>query len=252
MAITAHSTTDRHADRTHAPTKPDNMRQVARWAGWLYLATFAFSLPTLAMKAPLVHHANFVLGAGSSTPVVWAALFDVLTALAGIGTAVVLFPVVKRRSETAALGFVTSRVLEATMLFVGALSILSVVTLRHDLAGAAGTDNASLVTAGHTLVAVHNWTFLLGPGLMAGINALCLGYVMYRSGLVPRLIPLIGLIGAPLILASAVAVMFGAYTQTSSWSALATVPDFFWELSLGLWMAFKGFKASGVAALSAR
>ena len=251
MAVTTHGTTDNGA-RTGTAREDDAMRKVARRAGWLYLATFVFSLPTLAMKAPLTKHADFVLGAGASTGVVWAALFDVITALTGIATAVVLYPVVKRRSETAALGFVTTRVIEASMLFVGALSILSVVTVRQDLGvGAAGTDKPSLLIAGHTLVALHKWTFLLGPGLMAGLNAVCLGYVMYRSGLVPRIIPILGLVGAPLIIGSAVAVMLGAYDQVSGWSALATIPDFFWELSLGLWLAFKGFNPSAVAALKA-
>lgn len=122
--------------------------------------------------------------------------------LACIGTAVALFPVVKRQNEAAALGFVTARVFEAGLILLGVVSVLAVVTLRQDVAGAAGADGASLVTTGRALVAIHDWTFLLGPGLIPGVNALLLGTLMYRSGLVPRVIPLMGLIGAPLILAA--------------------------------------------------
>jgi hypothetical protein len=121
----------------------------------------------------------------------------VITALAGIGTAVALFPVVKRQSEAAALGFVTTRLLEAATIFIGVISLLAVVTLRQDAAGTSGADATSLVTTGHALVAIRDWTFLLGPGLMAGLNALLLGSMMFRSRLVPRVIPVLGLIGAP-------------------------------------------------------
>lgn len=227
------------------------LRKVARRAGWAYIITFLVSLPTLILKKPLLEHSDFVLGAGSTAPVLWGGLLDVLTAFAGIATAVLLFPVVRRRSETAALGFVTTRVIEAAVLFVGALSILSVVTLRQDLAGAPGTDTGSLVTVSHALVAVHKWSFLLGPGLMAGMNALCLGYVMFRSGLVGRVIPTIGLVGAPLLLGSTMATFFGAFAQTSPTALVFALPDVVWELSIGVFMVVKGFKPAAVVALGA-
>lgn len=176
----------------------------------------------------------------------WAGFLEVVLALACIGTAVALFPVAKRHSEAAAIGFVASRVLEAVIIVVGVVSLFSVVTLRQDLAGVAGTDAASLVATGRSLVALHDWTFLLGPGLIPGVNALFLGYVMYRSRLVPRVIPVIGLIGAPMLLASATATMFGVYDQISPWSSIAALPVGVWELSLGVWLVVKGFQASPV------
>jgi len=223
-----------------------SMRKTALIAGGLYLITFIASIPALALKGPVLDHVDFILGAGSNASVVWAGFLDVVTALACIGTALALYPVVRRHSETAALGFVASRVLEATIIVVGVVSLFSIVTLRHDLAGAAGTDTASLVTAGHSLVAIHDWTFLLGPGLIPGVNALFLGYVMYRSRLVPRIIPIVGLIGAPIIVASATATMFGAYDQVSTWGGLAAFPIALWEFSLGVWLVVKGFKPSPI------
>lgn len=231
----------------------DSMRKIALAAGVLYLITFITSIPALILKDPLLNDPNFILGSGSDTGVVWAGYLDVFVALSCIGTAVVLYPVARRVSQTAAIGFVTSRLLEGAIIMLGVVSILSVVTLRQDLAGAAGADDATLVTIGASLVAVHNWTFLLGPGLIAGVNALLLGYVMYRSGLVPRVIPMVGLIGgAPLILASATATIFGFYDQVSLPGTLAAFPVALWELSLGVWLVVKGFNASAIASEPAR
>jgi hypothetical protein len=224
-------------------------QQVARIAGALYLVTFVTSIPALALKGPVLNDPNFILGSGGDSGVLWAGFLEVILALACIGTAVVLFPVVRGQSEAAALGFVSARVLEAAIIMIGVLSLLAVVTLRHDAASAAGTDAASLVTIGAALVAVHDWSFLLGPGLLPAVNALCLGYVMYRSGLVPRVIPVMGLIGAPLLAASATATLFGAYDQVSLLAGIAVLPIALWELSLGIWLVARGFHPQAVVRL---
>lgn len=221
----------------------NSLRKTALVAGGFYLVTF-ISIPTLALYGA-VHSPDYVVGPGPDTGVLWGGLLEVIVALAGIGTAVALFPVVKRQNEGVALGFVAARVLEAAVIFVGVVSLLSVVTLRQDPAGA---DAASLVTTGKALVAIHDGTFLLGQGLIPGVNALLLGSLMYRSRLVPRIIPAMGLIGAPLLLASVTATFFGVYDQVSVWSGLATIPIAAWELSLGLWLVLKGFKPSPITA----
>jgi hypothetical protein len=227
---------------------PDSMRRTSLAAGILYLITFV-SIPTLFLYNPVRDDADFVLGAGSDTGVLWGAFAEVVVALAGIGTAVVLFRVARRQSETAALGFVTARVLEAGLIIVGVISLLSLVTLRHDVAGTAGADPASLITIGQTHLATYDWAFLLGQSLMPVFNALCLGYVMYRSGLVPRILPILGLVGAPLLLASDIAIFFGVIDRVSTVAALAFIPIAVWELSLGLYLTIKGFKPAAVAAL---
>lgn len=162
--------------------------------------------------------------------------------IANIGTAVVLFPILKRRNENLALGYVTARVMESVFIGVGILSLLAVVTLRQDV-GATGAD--SLVTAGRSLVAVHDWTFLLGPGWVVGVgNGLILGYLTYRSGLVPRGMAMLGLIGGPLIILSGTLVLFNVIEPGSGAQIIATVPEFFWELSLGIYLIVKGFRSS--------
>ncbi|HEY0509094.1 MAG TPA: DUF4386 domain-containing protein [Blastococcus sp.] len=242
MSVTVHTPAE-------ARPAPDSMRRTSLAAGILYLITFV-SIPTLFLYNPVRDDADFVLGAGSDTGVLWGAFLEVVVALAGIGTAVVLFRVARRQSETAALGFVTARVLEAALILVGVVNLLSLITLRNEVAGTSGADAASLVTIGQTHLATYDWAFLLSQSLMPVFNALCLGYVLYRSGLVPRILPIIGLIGAPLLLASDIAIFFGVYDRVSPVAALAFIPIAVWEFSLGVWLVTKGFNPAAVAALT--
>ena len=198
----------------------------------------------------MLDNPDYIVSAGADTSVVWGCLLDVVTALAGVGTAVALFPVVKRQNEALALGFVTTRMLEAAVIMIGVVSLLAVVTLRRDLAGATGAEAATLVTTGKSLVAVRDWTFLFGPTLMAALNALLLGTLMYRSRLVPRIIPTMGLIGAPVLLVATIAVLFGHIDQGAPMAALAALPVAAWELSLGVYLVVKGFKPSPITATS--
>jgi hypothetical protein len=236
--------------QTSAPTRraPDPMRRTARTAGILYLLTFV-SIPTLALYQGVRGDADFVLGAGSSTGVLVAACTEVVVAVTCVGTAVVLFPVLRRQSETAAIGFVASRVMEGTLIIVGVVSVLTLVTLRTDVAGTAGADPASLVTTGRMLAAVYDWTFVLSQSFFPAFNALCLGYALYRSGLVPRILPTLGLIGAPLLLISDMAVLFGLYDRTDTIAAIPAIPIAVWEFSLGIYLTVKGFRPSAVARL---
>jgi Domain of unknown function (DUF4386) len=221
------------------------LRRTALIAGVFYLITF-ISIPTLLLYGNLKTDRNFITSSGSNTGVLWGAFLEVIVALAGIGTAVTLFPLLKRQNQGMALGFVAVRTLEAAMIFTGVLSLLTLVHLRQGLGTATGLDHASLVTTGASLVSNYNGTLLLGQTLMPCISAVLVGTLMYRSGLVPRAIPLLGLIGAPLLIASTIAVFFGVIAQISAWSAIATIPVALWELSLGLWMTFKGFKPSPI------
>ena len=224
-----------------------SLRKTALVAGALYVITFVASIPALPLLSPVLNNPDYIIGSGADTRVLLGGFLDLINALAAIGTAVALFSVVKRQHEGFALGFVTTRVFEAAVIVIGVVSILSVVTLRQNLAGT-GADQDSLVAVGQSLVAVRDWTFLLGPGLMAALNALLLGTLMYRSGLVPRVIPTMGLIGAPLLLTSVIATFFGLNELTSVWHLLATAPIFVWELSLGIYLIVKGFKPCPITA----
>jgi hypothetical protein len=219
----------------------DSMRKTALVAGVFYLITF-ISIPTLALYGPVKNHRDWILSSGSHTGVLVGGFLEVVVALAGIGTAVTLYPVVKQENEGIALGFVAARVLEAGMIFTGVVSLLSLVSLRQDLGAAAGANAASLVTTAASHVAVYNWAFLLGQSLMPAVNALLLGTLLYRSRLVPRVIPVIGLIGAPLLICTVIATLFGGFKLGSPMPAALLVAA--WELSLGVWLVVKGFKPS--------
>ncbi|MBT2548894.1 DUF4386 domain-containing protein [Arthrobacter sp. ISL-65] len=217
----------------------DSLRKTALAAGVLYLITFS-SIPTLALYGPVRTDPNYITGPGPDTATLWGGALEMIVALACIGTAVALYPVVKRQNEAVALGFVGARVLEAAAIVTGVVSLLSVVTLRQ--AGAV----ANALPTGQALAAMYDWTFLLGQTLMPAVNALLLGSLLYRSRLVPRILPLLGLIGAPLLLASTTATYFGINDTLSVWSVIATAPIALWEFSLGVWLVAKGFSPSPI------
>jgi hypothetical protein len=221
-------------------------RKTALIAGALFLITFLTSIPAaLLLYGPVLDHANYIVGAGADTRVALGALLEVLLIIANIGTAVVLFPILKRQNEGLALGYVTARLVESTFIAIGIVSLLAIVTLRQDVGGIGGAD--SLVPVGRSLVAIHDWTFLLGPGWVVGVgNGLILGYLMYRSGLVPRGMAMLGLIGGPLIILSGTAVLFNVIEPGSAAQFIATIPEIFWELSLGIYLMVKGFKPSPI------
>jgi hypothetical protein len=226
------------------PTPSPEQQQRARIFGVLFALTVITSIAGLLLYDPVLDDAEYILGDGADTRVRLGALCEIFLAITNIGTAVVLWPIVKRQSETLALSYVASRVVESVIIVVGLISLLSVVTLREDFAGT-GAEAGSLTVAGESLVAIHDWTFLLGPGFCVGVNGLLLGYLFYRSGLVPRPIAMLGLVGGPLIFASAIAVLFGAYEQEGA-HFLFSIPEIAFELSITVYTIVKGFKASPI------
>jgi hypothetical protein len=212
-----------------------------RWFGVLYLITFATSIAALALYETVLRHpVSYIAGGGHDTQVLLAALLELLLIIANIGTAVVIFPIVRRLNEELALGYVTARLLECTFILVGIVCMLGVITLRSQVAG------PSEGTVAYTLAGLKDWTFLLGPGWVVGWgNGLILGYLMYRSGLVPRRAAWLGLVAGPLIIVSGTAVMFTGNHPSStlhSLQGIMTVPEFAWELFLGVYCTIWGFR----------
>ena len=231
------SSTDGRATTDSGATR--SLRRTALVAGVLYLITFVSAIPAVFLLQPVLTDPGYIVSAGGDTQVRLGALLDLMNALACLGTAVALFSIVKREHEGLALGFVTTRMFEATVIVIGVVCLLAVVTLRE--AGVAPADATTLMTVDRALVAIRNWTFLLGPSLMPAVNALLLGTLMYRSRLIPRAIPVLGLIGGPLLISSTLGTLLGVNDGMSVWTGIATAPIFLWELSLGLWMTIKGF-----------
>ena len=226
-----------------APSREQQQR--ARIFGALFALTFVTSIAGLILYDPVLNEADYILGAGADTRVQLGALCEIFLAITNIGTAVVLWPIVRRQSETLALGYVASRIVESIVIVVGLISLLSVVTLREDLAGA-GAHAGALDVAGQSLVAIHDWTFLMGPGFCVSVNGLLLGYLFYKSGLVPRQIAMFGLIGGPLCGVGATFVLFGAWEQTSATQFIFTIPEIIFEASITVYTLWKGFRPSPI------
>jgi hypothetical protein len=212
----------------------------ARVFGVLYLITFVTSIPALLLYQPVLDDpVGYITSAGQDNRIFFAALLELLLIIANIGTAVVIFPIVKRQSEELALGYVTARLFECTFILLGIVAVLGVVTLQQDVACAAEGSIA------YTLAAIKDWTFLLGPGWVVGWgNGLILGYLMYKSELVPRQAAWLGLIGGPLIILSGTLVMFGVDHPSGTLQGLATIPEAIWELFLGIYCTVNGFRPS--------
>ena len=226
------------------PTPGEN--RAARWAGWFMAITFFGSIPALLLYHSILHDHNFILGPSSEGKVELAALLEIAVIIANIGVAVVMFPILKRQSERLALGYVASRIVEGAMIAVGLVALLSILTLGDDLAGSIGANAGSLVIAGRTLVAVHDWTFVMGPGFAVGINDLLLGYLMYATGLMPPRLAMVGLIGGPLIFFSKILVVFGVFDIYSSGAGIFAAPVFIFEASFAIYLIVWGFRPSRV------
>jgi hypothetical protein len=236
-------------EMSQASVQTDAQRRTALIAGVFFAITFVTSIPALILYQPLLKHTSFIFGSGARAGVALGATLEVFLAISGIATAVVLYPIIKRQSQSISLGYVASRTLESTVIVIGIVSVLAVVTLRHDVGGTGAANPASLVLVERSLVAIHDWTFLLGPGFCAGFgNGVLLGYLMYKSGLVPRGMAMLGLIGGPLIFASGIAILFGAFKNGSPAANLAALPEIAWEASLTIYLIVKGFRPSPILA----
>ncbi len=222
-------------------------RRLALIGGVLWLTTFATSIPAFFIfYAPALDDVNYIVGAGEDARIATGALLEMVLILANIGTALAFLPILRRQNYALAHGYLAARIMECVFIAVGIVSMLAILTLRSDFAdGAEGSE--SLITAGESLVAIHDATFLLGPGFMVGVgNGLILGYLMYRSGLVPRGLAILALVAGPLIIISGILVMYDVIDAGSPVQGLMSVPEALWELSLGLYLVFKGFKPAPI------
>jgi len=231
------------------PVPRNSLRTIARIVGWLFLVTYVTSITAKLALYPPLFEGDYVTGPGQDTRVLWGAVSEAVLIIANIGTATFLWPVLKRQHESLAISYVAARIMESVFIAVGILSVLTVVSLRQTYAGADGSATAGLTVAGDAFITLQEWTFGLGPAFVVGVgNGLILGYLMYRSRLVPRKLAVLGLVGGPLIILSGAAVMLGIIELGSAWQNVAAAPEFFWELGLGIYLVVKGFKPSPVTA----
>jgi hypothetical protein len=221
-------------------------RKIASLTGWLMVVTFATSIPAyFILYAPVRDNPGLITGAGAdpTASVALGALLELILIIANIGTAVVPYVVFRRYSEGLALGYVAARLVEAIFIAIGIISLLTFLFMRQE--GTAGQDAA----LGEAFVAIYDRAFLIGPGIFAGVaNGMILSYLMYQSGLVPRGLAVLGLIAGPMLVAAAIAILFDVIERGGTVQAVATIPEFIWELSFGIYLIVKGFKPSPILA----
>ena len=229
-----------------------DLQRTGRIFGWFFIATFITSIPARLFFIDGLDNSwtdtRFTQGAVSDASLQVGSILEFLLIGFNIATAVVIFPLVKRQSATLALGYVTARIMETVFIAIGLVAIIAVLDVNEAWVGASGAAATALETNGNTLVSIYDWAFQFGPGLVVGFgNGLMLGYLMYRSGLVPPRMALLGLIGGPVLILSFVLILFGAFENGSGPSGLMTLPEAAWELSLGIYCAWKGFRPSYIA-----
>jgi len=222
-------------------------RDIAIIVGVLFILAAVTAIIGLALYQPILNDPDFIIkGSANDTQVVWGALNELILAFSIIGISVMMFPIVNKENESIAIGYVCFRLLEATIIIIGIISLLSIVTLSQEFGKAVAPNATSYITTGKLLVTIHNWTFLLGPNLALGPSTLMMSYFLYVSKLVPRFISVLGFIGGSLILSCALLVMFGVFLQVSAWGAIFAIPVFAYEMSLAVRLIVKGFNSSQI------
>jgi hypothetical protein len=226
-----------------------SFRKTALAGGILYLITFLGSIPAAILVGPALNDPAYVLGGGADQQVGLGAVFELVNVFGLIGCGIVFFSVVKRVHEGLAIGYLATRLFEGAIITVSVISLLSVITLRQQVA--AGADGESIAPVAAALVAVRNWAIAIGAN-MAPFNALMLGTALYRARLVPRWMPALGLVGAPILISFVIGLILGVAHPGTLFHLVAVLPFFVWELALGLWLTFKGFNESAPIAVAER
>ncbi|MEI8204237.1 MAG: DUF4386 domain-containing protein [Bacteroidota bacterium] len=222
-------------------------RDIAILVGVLYILAAVTAIIGFTLYQPILTDPDYIVnGSANGTQILWGAFNELILAFSVIGIGVMMFPVVNKENETIAIGYVCFRLLEAIIIIVGIISLISVVTLSQEFEKAVAPNVSSYLTAGKLLVTIHNWTFLLGPNLALGPSTLMMSYFLYESKLVPGYISVLGIIGGSLILVCALLVMFGVFLQVSVWGVILAIPVFAYEMSLAVWLIAKGFNSSAV------
>ncbi|MFD0050670.1 DUF4386 domain-containing protein [Actinomycetes bacterium NPDC127524] len=220
-------------------------RTASRIAGILFIIAAITAILGVIFYKPILNDSNYLIqGPAHSNLVVLGALMELVLVVSAVGTATVMFPFLKKYNKTIAIWHVCFRFMEAIIITVGVISVLSLLTLSEHYIAAGASNPASYQVSGILLKAVHDWTFLLGPNFFLGINTMMYSYIFYKSKLVPRFISILGMSGSVLIFLAAVLEMFGVIDQVSAWGGILAVPVFANEMILAVWLITRGFNTS--------
>jgi hypothetical protein len=233
--------------------KVNSIQKASKIVGVLFILAAVSAIIGLLLYDPILKGPDYLVkGSEYANQVILGALMELILVVSAIGTATTMFPILRKYNETIALWHVCFRFLEAVIITVGVISVLSLLTLSREFVAAGAPDNASYLTSGIVLKAVHDWTFMLGPLFMLGINTMMYSYIFYKTKLVPRFIPILGMTGATLVFICALLVMFGVIQQVSVWGGILALPVAANEMILAVWLLVKGFNESAVASLAVK
>jgi hypothetical protein len=225
-------------------------KKAAKIVGVLFILAAVSAVAGVILYGPILNGSDYLMnGSKHANQIILGALMELILVISAVGTATTMFPILRRYNETIALWHVCFRFLEAIVITVGVISVLSLLTLSREFVAAGASDVASFQTSGTVLKAIHEWTFMLGPNFMLGINTMMYSYIFYKTKLVPRFIPIIGMTGAALVFICALLVMFGVIEQVSVWGGMLALPVAANEMILAVWLIVKGFNSSALAAL---
>lgn len=228
-------------------------KKAAKVVGVLFILAAVTAIVGLNLYNPILKDPNYLTeGSEHANQVIMGALMELILVVSAVGTATTMFPFLRKYNETIALWHVCFRFLEAVVITIGVISVLSLLTLSREFVAAGAPDIASFQASGTLLQAIHDWTFMLGPNFLLGINTMMYSYIFYKSGLVPRFIPILGMTGAAFVFICALLVMFGVIEQVSAWGAILALPVFANEMILAVWLIVKGFNESALASLSSK
>ena len=233
--------------------KMNSNKKIARIVGVLFILAAVTAIVGLVLYQPILSDPDYLIkGAENANQVILGALLELILVCSAVGTAIMLFPYLRKHNESIALGYLCFRFLEAVIITIGIVSVLSLLSLSREFVSAVAPNLSSFQASGALLLAVHDWTFILGPNFMLGVNTIMCSYLLYKSKLVPRLISVLGLTGATLILVAAVLELFGVILQVSAWGAILAIPVFAYEMTLAVWLIVKGFNSSAIAFVSTK
>lgn len=222
-------------------------RDISIITGVLYIVAAVTAIIGFALYQPILNDTEYIIkDTVNDTQVIWGAFNELILVFSIIGISIMMFPIINKENENIAIGYVCFRLLEAILITIGIISLLSILTLHQEFVKTLSPNASSFLTIGKLLVSVHNWTFLLGPKLALGPSTLLMSYFLYDSKLVPRFISVLGFVGGSLILICALLVMFGVFNQVSVWGAILAIPVFVYEMSLAVRLIVKGFNSSEV------
>jgi hypothetical protein len=228
-------------------------KKATKIVGALFILAAVTSIIGLTLYNPILNGPDYMIkGSEHANQVILGAIMELILVVSAIGTSTTMFPFLRKYSETIALWHVCFRFLEAVIITVGIISVLSLLSLSRAFVASGALDIATFQASGTLLKAVHDWTFLLGPNFMLGINTMMYSYIFYKSKLVPRFIPILGMIGATFVFTAALLEMFGVFSQISVWGAILSLPVFANEMILAVWLIVKGFNEHALASMSAK